>query len=185
MEPSREGGYCVGRRPDQGLRSIRSLGQYPVRVGEAEDPGHAPQARHLSPAGQGFEFHGELLGSHRGAESRRGRETFLDMGGQAAEADGGNCFVVGKGELITHPPAGVTCGITHQVVVEVGAELGIPVLEENLNTRHVHAADQAPLSSTCGGMVLVESIDGNRMRTRAPGPVTTELQREYRRIITC
>lgn len=109
---------------------------------------------------------------------------FLDMGGQAAEADGGNFFVVGKGELITPPPAGVTPGITHEVVVEIGAELGIPVLEENLNTRHVHGADEAPLSSTCGGMVLVESIDGNRMRTGAPGPVTTEPQREYRRMVT-
>jgi len=48
---------------------------------------------------------------------------FPDMGGQAAEADGGNFFVVTKGELITPSPAVITRVITHQVGVEVGAKL--------------------------------------------------------------
>ena len=55
----------------------------------------------------------------------------LNSQGYVAECTGDNIFIVYRGALVTPPPeAGILEGITRAVVMELGAEAGLPVREQ-------------------------------------------------------
>jgi branched-chain amino acid aminotransferase len=110
---------------------------------------------------------------------RRGADEalLLNAAGFIAEASVANLFVHRGGELRT-PPAtdGALEGITRATVLELAGPLGIPAREQTLGRFDLFAADEAFLTGSGAGIVPVRSLDGQRVGTGAPGPVTAKIR---------
>ncbi|HSP72802.1 MAG TPA: aminotransferase class IV [Gaiellaceae bacterium] len=106
-----------------------------------------------------------------------GAETvvLVDGAGNVVEGPGFNVFAVRDGALAT-AAEGVLEGVTRRTVLELAAELGIPVREGPLPAAELRAADEAFLTSTAGGVMPIGSVDGRRI---PPGPLTRRLRDTY------
>ena len=109
---------------------------------------------------------------------------FMDALGYVTESTASN-FVAIKDGAILRPPCwlGLLAGITRDVLCELAASLRIPIQETPLTRHDVYNADEAFLSSTIKEVLAVTSIDGRRIGTGRPGPITKRLHRGFRRFV--
>ena len=71
-----------------------------------------------------------------------------DEDGFITEGTGNNFFVVKDGVIYTPEGRNILRGVTRGAVIDLAAELGIPLQETNLEAYDVHGADEAFVSST-------------------------------------
>ena len=103
-----------------------------------------------------------------------------DMG-EVAEGASANVFIVKDGAVLTPPlGAGILAGVTRQLLLEIGRDLGIPVREETLGVPDLLAADEAFITSTLKEATPVRTVDGKAVGNGRPGPVTLRLLKAYR-----
>jgi len=110
----------------------------------------------------------------------RGGETavVVDAHGNLIEGPGFNIFAV-NGRTITTPAHGVLEGITRRTVLELAPECGCDVLQQHLPAESVRSADEVFVTSTAGGVMPVTTIDGCKIGSGTPGPVTRALRDAY------
>ena len=104
----------------------------------------------------------------------------LDTDGFACECSGENIFLYLDGKLLT-PPLGesVLPGITRGLVIQLAAELGIPVQEQRVAREMLYFADEILLTGTAAEITPVRSVDHRPVGTGRPGDVTRQLQNEF------
>ncbi len=99
----------------------------------------------------------------------------LDGSGYVAECTGDNIFMVKDGQLKT-PLQGRLRGITRDAVMEIAAKKLKLDVQETLLTRHeFFNAEEVFLTGTAAELIPVVKIDGRRIGTGKPGPVTLKL----------
>lgn len=105
----------------------------------------------------------------------------LNTGGTVAEATTANVFVVVDGRLVTPPPgADILPGITRASVLELAErELGLPVVEREVQLAELYGADECFLAGTGVQIAPVVEIDHRRVGTGAVGPITAEIRQLY------
>ena len=110
----------------------------------------------------------------------RGGETVIlvDWDENVVEGPGFNVFTVKDGGAFT-PSRGVLEGITRKTVIELAAELGIPLEVRPVPADEVRAADEVFITSTAGGIIPVTTVDGKPVGAGEPGPVTWRLREAY------
>lgn len=107
----------------------------------------------------------------------------LNTQGYVAEATGDNVFLVKGNKLRTPPPqAGALQGITRDVVMEIGAEMGLDVGETMLNRYDLYTADEVFLTGTAAEVIPVVNIDKREINDGKPGPVTRALEAAFRKV---
>ncbi len=114
---------------------------------------------------------------------RRGGEEGLmcNYRGELSECSQANFFLVRGGAAITPRSAsGLLEGITRAFVFEVGREAGIPVRDEVLYPTDLDTAEEAFITSTTRELSPVTRVDGKRIGTGRPGPITLTLLEGYR-----
>jgi branched-chain amino acid aminotransferase len=114
---------------------------------------------------------------------QRGAQEALILGpsGEVIEGATSNVFVVRAGELITPPiDAGILAGITRQTVLEVAAELALPVRETQLHPSDLYQADEVFITSTVREVVPVVRVDDKVIGAGTPGVVTARVLQAYR-----
>ena len=99
----------------------------------------------------------------------------LDLDGNVSESIGANFFIVSNGRLIVPSSESTLRGVSRSTIFELGKSLGIPVVEEKLQPYDVYTADEAFLCSTPYCILPVGQVDGRKIGTTAPGPVTNQL----------
>ena len=103
-------------------------------------------------------------------------EAVLVRDGVVTEGAHTTIFAVIDGELRTHPLThGILPGITRAVVLELAAELDLPVREEAFDAAALHTADELFLASTTADVMPIVSVDGRSAGGGAPGPITRAL----------
>jgi branched-chain amino acid aminotransferase len=112
------------------------------------------------------------------ARQRGGDEALLlNAAGMVAEASVANVFVVRGGRLTTPPGSdGALEGITRASVLELAAQLGLPVEERTLGRFDLFAAEEVFLTGSGAGMVPVRSLDGRPIGEGGPGPIFARLR---------
>lgn len=100
---------------------------------------------------------------------------FFDTNGYIAEGSGDNIFIVKNGVILTPHTLNNLRGITRLVLLEVAAELGIPVREQNLGYFDLYSADEVLVSGSAAEIAPVTLIDGRKIGTGKPGPVASQL----------
>ncbi len=106
---------------------------------------------------------------------------FLTQDGHVSEASAANIFLLRKGQLITPPvTADILEGIARDCVMELAEkELGMPVLERDVDRTELYAADEVFLSGTGFQIAPIVEVDGRPVGTGSIGPIAERLQELY------
>ena len=102
----------------------------------------------------------------------------IDANQNLIEGPGFNIFAVSS-STITTPAHSVLEGITRRTVVELAPECGYELLQQHLPAEQARSADEVFVTSTAGGVMPVTKIDGSKIGSGTPGPVTRTLREAY------
>jgi len=103
----------------------------------------------------------------------------LDPAGNVSSCNATNFFFVKNGEVRTSSGAYCFNGVTRANVVALCRDNGIPLMLGNFALDAVHAADEAFVTGTFGGITPVREIDGRVLPAALPGPLTRRLRDLY------
>ncbi|MBI4012603.1 MAG: aminotransferase class IV [Candidatus Rokubacteria bacterium] len=106
-----------------------------------------------------------------------------DSRGSITEGVGYNVFIVTGGVIRTAGDRGVLQGVSRAMVFDLGKELGIPVVEEDLQPYDVYTANEAFFTSTSPCVLPVTRVDRRPIGSGAPGPVVGRLLRAWSEIV--
>ncbi len=104
----------------------------------------------------------------------------LNAEGYVAECTADNLFVWRGGCL--HTPAvaaGALQGVTRDSVLELARDLGLETAEGFLTRYDLYTAEECLMTGTGAEIVPVVSIDGRRIGTGEPGPVTARIREAF------
>jgi len=107
----------------------------------------------------------------------------MDSRGSITEGVGYNVFIVTDGVIRTAGDRGVLQGVSRGMVFDLGKELGIPVVEEDLQPYDVYTADEAFFTSTSPCVLPVTRVDRRPIGSGAPGPVVGRMLRAWSEIV--
>jgi branched-chain amino acid aminotransferase len=119
---------------------------------------------------------GPMLAKRRALSYGYDEVVLLDREGRVAEAPTANIFVVRDGALVTPPTERVLAGVTRASLLEIARAEGIAASEGHFGPDELADADEAFLCSTSAAVMPIASVDGNSMRSGAPGPVTARMK---------
>jgi branched-chain amino acid aminotransferase len=103
----------------------------------------------------------------------------LDPSGFVSSCNATNFFCVRNGEVLTSSGEYCFNGVTRANVVQLCERHGIPVRLGDFTIDDAHAAEEAFVTGTFGGLTPVREIDGHRLPAALPGPVTRRLRALY------
>jgi branched-chain amino acid aminotransferase len=103
----------------------------------------------------------------------------LDPGGFVSSCNATNFFWVKDGEVRTSTGEFCFNGVTRGNVIRLCDANAIPIKLDYFPLRDVHAADEAFVTGTFGGLTPVRAVDGHAMLAGTPGPVTQRLRELY------
>jgi branched-chain amino acid aminotransferase len=108
----------------------------------------------------------------------------LDDRGMVSEGSGENIFLVNNGKLIT-PPLGASIlpGITRDSVLQIARELGMEIVEAQVQRAALYLADEVFFTGTAAEITPIRSVDKITVGAGKRGPVTAKLQEEFFKVI--
>lgn len=107
----------------------------------------------------------------------------LDPEGYVAEGTGENVFLVRRGQIKTTPLTSILEGITRNSVLQLARETNIPAVEERFTRDALYVADEVFVTGTAAELTPVTEIDGRRIGSGVPGPITKALQKHFFEIV--
>jgi len=126
----------------------------------------------------GYLYH--MLAMVRAREQNAHEALFVASDGSVVEGATSNVFSVASGTLTTTPEeSGLLPGITREVVIELARKEGLDVREAPLALDALLAADEAFLTGSVKEVMPLIAIDGKRIGSGSPGPITRLLHRRY------
>jgi len=156
---------------DKGLRIVTAATQ---RVHSAA----------LSPRIKSLNYLNNIMAKLEGLQAGCVEALMLNHKGEVAECTGDNLFVVRLGRLLTPPPdAGILEGITRGAVMELAHAAGIDCREATLTRYDIYTSDECFLTGTAAEVIPVVEIDGRKVGSGTPGPVTSRLTAEFHRLV--
>ncbi len=99
----------------------------------------------------------------------------LDGHGNVTEGTGYNVFMVGSGVIRTAGDRAVLQGVSRATVFDLAKNLGIPIVEEDLQPYDLYTADEAFVASTSPCILPVTRVDRRQIGPGTPGPVVHRL----------
>ena len=103
----------------------------------------------------------------------------LDPEGLVSSCNATNFFCVRDGQVLTSSGEFCFNGVTRANVIQLCERHGIPLRLGHLTLDEAHAADEAFVTGTFGGLTPVREIDGRRLAAALPGPLTGRLKGLY------
>jgi branched-chain amino acid aminotransferase len=107
---------------------------------------------------------------------------FFDTNGYLSEGSGDNIFIVKNGKILTPPTLNNLRGITREVVLECVKNLGIEHQENNMGYFDLYTADEVFVTGTAAEVAPIVEIDGRKISTGRPGPITKELMAAFHNV---
>lgn len=104
----------------------------------------------------------------------------LDRDGHVTEGTVANLFLVRGGALITpHAGADILEGITRDSIIRIARDLGLIVIERQVDRTELYIADEAFICGSSARIVPIMSIDKRPIGGGVKGPLTTKLAQAY------
>ena len=103
----------------------------------------------------------------------------LDPHGYVSSCNATNFFIVMGGRVLTSSGEYCFNGVTRANVIKLCLANGIPVREGSFSLDQAQRADEAFVTGTFGGLTPVREIDGHKLGSSLPGPVTQRLRELY------
>ncbi len=159
------GAYLGEDGQSQGIRAMVSSWR---RVGPNTIP-HAAKATGV--------YLNSMLATHEARRCGYDEAILLTDEGTIADGPGETIFMVSGGTIFTPDlSSSILPGITRDTIVQIGQDLGYPVVEKSLIRSDLYLADEVFMAGTAVEVTPVRSIDDHEIGV---GPVTLELQRVY------
>ena len=98
-----------------------------------------------------------------------------DSEGNLTEGTGYNVFLVTDGVIRTPGDRNILQGVSRGMVFDLARQLGIPVVEEDLQPYDMYTADEAFFSSTSPCVLPVTKVDKRDVGEGRPGPIVQQL----------
>ena len=115
------------------------------------------------------------------AEAAGAYDALLVRDGIVTEGAQSNVFLVLDGQVNTHPEGPhILSGVTRDVVLEIAAELNLPVREVAVRATDVSRASEMFFTGTTTDVMPVVTLDGRRVGDGRPGPIARQLQEKLR-----
>ncbi|HEX3730061.1 MAG TPA: branched-chain-amino-acid transaminase, partial [Opitutaceae bacterium] len=106
----------------------------------------------------------------------------LNEQGYVAECTADNVFIVHKGKILTPSVTqGALAGITRGAILDIAAELNVPLQETQMTRYDVWTADECFLTGTGAEVIPVVKLDGREIGAGQPGPLTLKVAEAFRR----
>lgn len=103
----------------------------------------------------------------------------LDPHGFVSSCNATNFFFVRDGVVKTSRGDHCFNGVTRANVIRLCQDNGVPVQLGDFTLAEAHAAQEAFVTGTFGGLTPVREIDGHALPARLPGPLTARLRALY------
>jgi branched-chain amino acid aminotransferase len=108
----------------------------------------------------------------------------LSDDGHVSEGSAENIFVIRDGVLVTPPVSDdILEGITRAGIMEICADLGLPVLERSIDRSEVYIADEAFFCGTGAQISPIIEVDHRKVGSGAVGPITARVKDRYFEIV--
>lgn len=108
----------------------------------------------------------------------------LTESGKVAEGSAMNLFIVRDGKLVTSPVTeGILEGITRETIMIMAQDLGIPVVERQIDRTELYIAEEAFFCGTGAQVAPITKVDHRTLGDGKVGPVTTKLKDLYFEIV--
>ena len=149
-------------------------GDRPVRAGPTQ-LAVEPHGRHAASPLAGAKVTSWLLNAWI-VEQAHGRgfddTLLLNERGHVTECTAANVYSV-RGGVVETPPlsSGCLAGVTRELLLEIGPEIGLPIRERDLALEELCEAEEVFISSTTREVQPIRQIE-DRTIAQAPGPVT-------------
>lgn len=105
---------------------------------------------------------------------------FLDAAGHVCELSAANIFIVRNNTLITpNTTSDLLEGINRKTVLELAKDMGIPVVERDIDLTELYVADEAFACGTSAYLAPIFEIDARRIGNKTIGPLTERLRKQY------
>jgi len=138
----------------------------------------------LSPRIKSLNYLNNIMAKLEGLQAGCVEALMLNHKGEVAECTGDNVFVVRSGRLLTPPPdAGILEGITRGAVMDLAHTAGIDCLETTLTRYDLYTAEECFLTGTAAEVIPVVEIDGRKVGSGTPGPITARLTTDFHRLV--
>ena len=138
----------------------------------------------LSPRIKSLNYLNNLMAKLEGLQAGCVEALMLNHKGEVAECTGDNVFVIRSGSLLTPPPdAGILEGITRGAVMDIAHAAGIACHEATLTRYDLYTADECFLTGTAAEVIPVVEIDGRKVGSGTPGPITARLTADFHTLV--
>jgi branched-chain amino acid aminotransferase len=134
----------------------------------------------LSPQIKAINFLNNILAKREAIAAGAFDSILLNWESHLTECTISNLFFVMDGKLRT--PAiecGLLDGITRGIVIQLAAELHIPIEEGRFTVDQLYQADECFLTNTSMEIMPVALVDNQPLREGKPGPVTRKLKARF------
>lgn len=140
-----------------------------------------PAPASLSPQVKSLNYLNNVMAKVEAIQAGAEEGLMLNEQGYVAECTGDNIFIVKDGRILTPPiTAGALGGITRAAIFEIGAALGIEVLEQQMTRYEIFTADECFLTGSAAEVVPVVTLDERKIGDCRPGPVTLRVIEAFR-----
>ena len=138
----------------------------------------------LSPRIKSLNYLNNIMAKLEGQQAGCVEALMLNHKGEVAECTADNVFVVRGDRLLTPPPdAGILEGITRGAVMDLALSAGIDCREATLTRHDIYTADECFITGTAAEVVPVVELDGRKIGSGTPGPVTLRLQAAFHALV--
>ncbi|QTM98505.1 D-amino-acid transaminase [Sediminibacillus dalangtanensis] len=114
------------------------------------------------------------------AKERGAFEAILHRDETVTECSSSNVYIVKDGKIHTHPETNnILHGCVRSRVKVLARQLDISIIEKAFSIDDLQQADEVFLSSSTAEVMPIVEINGNKVHSGEPGPVTKKLQKAY------
>jgi len=140
--------------------------------------------RALSPAIKSMNYLNNIQAKIEAIDAGVFEAIMLNWEGKVCECTADNIFLVKDGRLLRPPlSAGILEGVTMRIVQGLAVDLGIDVVEQDIELADVMAADELFLTGSAAEVMPVTKVEDTVIGDGTPGPVTTQLIAAFRQMI--
>jgi branched-chain amino acid aminotransferase len=137
----------------------------------------------LSPRIKSLNYLNNIMAKIEGLQAGCVEALMLNAKGEVAECTGDNIFIVRNGTLLTPPiDAGILEGITRDAVIDIAAEMKIPVQQIPLVRHDIFIADECFLTGSAAEIIPVVKLDSRKIGDGKPGPLTRKLTERFHQL---
>lgn len=103
---------------------------------------------------------------------------FLDAGGHVCELSAANIFIIRHGKIITpDTTSDLLEGINRRTIIEIAEDLGMPLIERQIDLTELYIADEAFACGTSAFIAPIIEVDARKIGDGKIGPITSRLRK--------